>query len=102
VPAVFLVLLAAHLLLNWWERVLPRFWPSRGLDRFKDHGMSSIPRQVGAPSQRGISSMVQGDPKVLWPAEFNRRRAGWELSFEDFGAVMSAVQQSRQLREWDD
>jgi hypothetical protein len=87
---------------GWKQFALLEGAPRRGLDRFRGYALLSIPRNLSAPSHRGVSSMAQGDPKVLWPIEINRRRVGWKLSFEDFCAVMSAVQRSRQLREWDD
>lgn len=87
---------------GWKQFALLEGAPRRGLDRFKGSALLSIPRHVRAPSHRGVSSMAQGDPDVLWPVEINRRRVGWGLSFEDFCAVMSAVQRSHQLREWDD
>jgi hypothetical protein len=31
---------------------------------------------------------------MLWPAELNRRRRGWELSFEDFCTLMMAIEQA--------
>ena len=74
----------------------------QSLGRLEEHTIASMPRTRGAPSHRGISSMVQGNPKELWPAELRRRRGGWELSFEDFCAVMCVVERSIQERESDD
>ena len=195
VPVVFMVLLAGHFVFNWWERVLPRLWPSgrrlvlggqgltlsrrgriqcqirwehpftavqwrmrqtdvpygfgprgghlvlacqltqnsdricvfsdsspsdwrrvpgwrkfalleeapsRGSVLSKNSGLSQPKRRLSAPSHRGVTSMVQGDPKVLWPAELGRRRGGLALLFEDFCAVMDAVEQSRQQQIRDD
>jgi hypothetical protein len=87
---------------GWKQFALLEGAPRRGLGRFKGSALLSVPRHVGAPSHRGVSSIAQGDPDVLWPAEINRRRVGWGLSFEDFRVVMSAVQRSQQMREWDD
>jgi hypothetical protein len=71
------------------------------LGRFKEHTFASMPRKRDAPSHRGVGSLEQGDPKELWPAELRRRRGGWELSFEDFCAVMNAAQRTIQQRELD-
>jgi hypothetical protein len=55
---------------------------------------SALRRPAAATAHRGFSSLPKGDPKVLWPAELFRRRRGWALSFDDFCAVVAAVEQS--------
>jgi hypothetical protein len=54
----------------------------------------SVDRRRTTPSHRGMSSLPEADPKALWPAERNRRRQGWALSFDDFCVLMTAVEQS--------
>ena len=51
-----------------------------------------LARSRAAPSRYNFGSLPQADPKILWPAEHRRRRQGWSLSFEDFGAVVAAVE----------
>ncbi len=48
----------------------------------------------GAPSHRGISSLPEADPETVWPAEMDRQRNGWELDFDDFCALMGAIERS--------
>jgi hypothetical protein len=68
-----------------WKSVIPLIAPQRR-----------------APSHRGASSLEHGDQKVLWPAELQRRRQGWAVSFDDFCAVMLAEQQVTLSRDTDD
>lgn len=62
---------------------------------------SGLRRQT-APSHRGVSSLPQGDPKILWPAERERHRGGWALAFDDFCALMAIVERSVHAKEWND
>jgi hypothetical protein len=47
-----------------------------------------------APSYRGVTSFPTADPEIVWPAEMDRQRNGWELGFDDFRALMGAIERS--------
>jgi hypothetical protein len=57
-------------------------------------------RRRAKPAHRGVSSLPEGDPASLWPAELNRQRQGWELSFGDFCALMEAVDYNVSAQEY--
>jgi hypothetical protein len=57
-------------------------------------------RRRARPSHRGVSSLPEGDPESLWPAELNRQRQGWELSFDDFCVLMGAVDRAVPAQEY--
>lgn len=66
------------------------------------HLIRSTMRRRSTPSQRGAGSLPEADPHVVGPAELNRRRKGWNLSFEDFCAVLDVVESHMRLEEHDD
>jgi len=86
-----------------WRRV-PGWKQFPLLERGEPRGQSAVLRDLvvrsvlrrppAAPAFQGFSSLSKGDPKLLWPAELQRRRSGWALSFEDFCALMTAVEPS--------
>jgi hypothetical protein len=55
-------------------------------------GMIGYSRRSAAPTHRGPSSLPELDPDKTWPAERFRRDHGWALGFDDFCAIMAAVE----------
>jgi hypothetical protein len=87
-----------------WKNFPPLFGkrkPDQSL-RLPGHLTSSVMSPARAPSHRGYSSLSEGDAKVLWPAERYRRRRGWELTFEDFCALMATVEHYMEKQEQHD
>jgi hypothetical protein len=82
---------------NWKQFPLLEYAGTPGQSAvLRDRVVRSVFRQPApAPAHRGESSLPKGDPEILWPAELYRRKQGWVVSFEDFCAVMSAVERSK-------
>ncbi len=87
-----------------WKRFPPLFGkrkPGQSL-LLSRHPTPSVMLLAAAASHRGADSLAEGDASVLWPAERYRRRRGWELSFEDFCALMATVEHYVEKMEQDD
>jgi hypothetical protein len=54
--------------------------------------VTRLRRRQGGPAHREASPLPQAERKSLWRAERRRRRQGWALSFDDFRAIMEAVE----------
>ena len=74
----------------------------RSMGLFQGIVAQSPLKRRAAPSHRGVSSLSQADPESVWPAEYDRHRNGWGLSFEDFRSVMMFVERSLQTQEHHD
>jgi len=51
-----------------------------------------VRRQQRGPAHKEAPPLPQAERKRLWRAEHRRRRQGWALSFDDFGAIMAAAE----------